>query len=72
MNTKVWYLSYFEGVYHARMIETYLNVNARIVHLVHTMVMSLFYQCNLHHPMDKYYFLSLFEEIYCQWFCSFP
>ena len=26
------YLPYFEGVYHTRMIETYSNVNARMVH----------------------------------------
>ena len=37
MNTKVWYLPYFEGVYHTRMIETYSNVNAR---MVHTMVVN--------------------------------
>ena len=32
MNTKVWYLSLFEGVYHTQTIETFLNVNARMVH----------------------------------------
>ena len=37
MNTKVWYLPYFDGVYYTRMIETFLNVNARMVHMVHTM-----------------------------------
>ena len=31
MNTKVWYLPYFEGVYHTRMNETFSNVNARMV-----------------------------------------
>ena len=36
MNTKVWYLPYFEGVYHARMIETLLNANACMVCMVHT------------------------------------
>ena len=44
MNTKVWYLPYFEGVYHTRMIETYLNVNARMVRMVrmaHTMLISV-------------------------------
>ena len=40
MNTKVWYLPYFEGVYHTRMIETYLNVNARMVRMVHCMYRS--------------------------------
>ena len=35
MNTKVWYLPYFEGVYHTRMIETYSNANARMVRIVH-------------------------------------
>ena len=38
MNTKVWYLPYSEGVYHTRMIETYFNVNAR---MVHTMLQSI-------------------------------
>ena len=38
MNTKVWYLPYFKGVYHTRMIETFFNANARMVHMVHTMV----------------------------------
>ena len=40
MNTKVWYLPYFEGVYHTQMIETYSNANACmvcIVCMVHTM-----------------------------------
>ena len=41
MNTKVWYLPYFEGVYHARMIETFSNVNARMVRMVHTMITSI-------------------------------
>ena len=36
MNTKVWYLSYFEGVYYTRIIETFSNVNVR---MVHTMVL---------------------------------
>ena len=31
MNTKVWYLPYFEGVYHTRMIETFSSANARMV-----------------------------------------
>ena len=35
MNTKVWYLSYFKGVYYTRMIETYPNLNASIVRMVH-------------------------------------
>ena len=26
MNTKVWYLPYFEGVYHTQMFETFTNV----------------------------------------------
>ena len=30
MNTKVWYLPYFKCVYHTQMIETILNVNARV------------------------------------------
>ena len=37
MNTKVWYLLYFEGVYHTRMIETFSNANARMLRMVHTM-----------------------------------
>ena len=38
MNTKVWYLPYFKGVYHNRMIETFSNANAGMVHMVHTML----------------------------------
>ena len=38
MNTKVWYLPYFECVYHTRIIETFSNGNARMVHMVHTML----------------------------------
>ena len=38
MNTKVWYLSYFEGVYHTRMFDTFSNANALIVCMVHTMI----------------------------------
>ena len=41
MNTKVWYLPYFKGVYHTRMIETFSNANAR---MVHTMIRTLTYQ----------------------------
>ena len=37
MNTKVWYLPNFKDVYHTRMIETFSNANARMVHMVHTM-----------------------------------
>ena len=33
-------LPYFEGVYHTQMIETFSNVNARLVRMVHTMVMA--------------------------------
>ena len=32
MNTKVCYLAYIDGVYHTRMIATFLNTNARMVH----------------------------------------
>ena len=32
MNIKVWYLSYFEGVCHTRMIETFSISNARMAH----------------------------------------
>ena len=44
MNTKVWYLTYCKGVYHTRKIETLLNMNACMVHMVHTMlkIMTLF------------------------------
>ena len=38
MNTKVWYLSFFEGVYHPQMIQTFVNANARMVRMVHTMI----------------------------------
>ena len=44
MNTKVWYLPYFEGVYHTRMIETFSNASAR---MVHTMVEG---NCKLWQP----------------------
>ena len=37
MITKVWYLSYFEDVYHTRMIETFSHANAHMVHMVNTM-----------------------------------
>ena len=40
MNTKVWYLPYFEGVYHTRMIETFSSANAHMVCMVHTMIQS--------------------------------
>ena len=43
MNTKVWYLSYFESVYHTRMIETFSNVNARMVRMVYTMQQSILF-----------------------------
>ena len=36
MNTKVWYLPYFEGVYHTQMIETFSNANVRMVSMIHT------------------------------------
>ena len=35
MNTKIWYLPYFESVYHTGMIETFANVNARMLSMVH-------------------------------------
>ena len=38
MNTKVWYLPYFEGVYHIQTVETLTNANARMVRTVHTMI----------------------------------
>mgnify|MGYP006905966932 CR=1 FL=1 len=40
MNTKVWYLPYFEGVFHTRMIETFTNANALMVRMLHTMELS--------------------------------
>ena len=36
MNTKVWYLPYFDGVYYTRMIETFLNANGPMVLMVQT------------------------------------
>ena len=51
MNTEVWYLPHFEGVYHTRMIETFSNVNACMVRMVHTMVTTdIFVQ-----PIHKIY-----------------
>ena len=38
MNTKVWYLPYFEGVYYTQMIKTFSNTNAHMVRMVHIMV----------------------------------
>ena len=32
MITKVWYLPYFEGVYHTRIVESFANANARLFH----------------------------------------
>ena len=40
-NPKVWYLSFFEGVYPSRMIESFSNTNARMIRMVHTMVQSI-------------------------------
>ena len=47
MNTKVWYLSYFEGVYHTRMIATFANANARMVRMVLTMITIYMYIINV-------------------------
>ena len=41
MNTKVWYLPYFEGVHYTRVIETYSNVKARMVCMFHTMFSTI-------------------------------
>ena len=41
MNTKVLYLPSFVGVYHTRTIKTYLNANACMVHMVHTLVITM-------------------------------
>ena len=38
MNNNVWYLAYFEGVYHTRMFETFSNANA---HMVHNFILCL-------------------------------
>ena len=61
MNTKVWCLSYFEGVYHTRIIETFSNANARMVHTmgvrtIHHLVVII--GCNAHH----YVLYILLEE----------
>mgnify|MGYP000403228330 FL=1 len=37
MNTKLWYLPYFEGGYYTQTIETNYNADARMVRMVHTM-----------------------------------
>ena len=39
MNTKVWYLPHFEGVYHTLMLETFSNANARMVRMVHNFIL---------------------------------
>ena len=41
MNTKVWYLPYFESVYRTRRIETFTNANACMVSMVHTMPLAI-------------------------------
>ena len=41
MNAKVWYLPYFKGVYHTRMIETFTNANACMALMVHTMEVTI-------------------------------
>ena len=46
MNTKVWYLPYFEGVYHTRTIETFSDANARMVCMAHTMHGTMHSQLN--------------------------
>ena len=38
MNTEVWYLPYFEGVYHSQMIETFPNANAPMISMIHTLL----------------------------------
>ena len=38
MNPIVWYLPYFQSVYHSRMIEKCSNANACMVRIVHTTV----------------------------------
>ena len=52
MNTKVWYLPYFEGVFHTRMIRMCANVNARMVRILHTMGLS-----KVIVPLLKYVFI---------------
>ena len=37
MNTKVWYVPYFAGVYHTRTIEIFSNANARMVRMTRTL-----------------------------------
>ena len=44
MNTKVWYLLYFEGVYHTHLIERYSKLNA---HMIHNMF-RIFYMCSMY------------------------
>ena len=56
MNTKVWYLPYFEGVYHTRTVETYSNANARMVCMVHTMDVS---------PIGNHRTFSIFTIAFC-------
>ena len=43
MNTNVWYLPYFEGVYYTRMMEAFSN--ARMVRVVYTMYNVCMYVC---------------------------
>ena len=53
MNTILRHLPYFEGVYHTQMIGTYSNVNARLVHMVHTMELSTSEYTNVDPPFLK-------------------
>ena len=53
MITKVWYLPYFEGVYHTWMIETFSNANAHIVHMVHTMLLVFNKKMNVYENTNQ-------------------
>ena len=41
MSAKVWYLPYFEGVFHTQMIRMFANANAQMVRMLHTMIQIL-------------------------------
>ena len=58
MNTKVWYLPYFEGVYHTWMIETFANANAHMVRMVNTMVWNIHGSDGLN-PTPKVYCIGV-------------
>ena len=53
------------GVYHTQMIETFSNLNSRVVCMVHTMVGSIIVMVGLHHSCWKHGFVLYVAEFNC-------